>query len=235
MHKVRGGSSEVERNLAKVNVEGSIPFFRSILILLILLISPIALADVPTASTSPDGNIMLFRDDDGLHWAPKSADDFCKRYPKDCKYNGTLKKLTLTEKTYQIMWDVNHDVNSSIEVESDQTQYDKEEFWEYPTKGKGDCEDFVLEKRKRLIAAGFPPSSLSLVIVKWMWQWHAVLMVRTDHGDFILDEKDDQIYGWNWKSYVFVARQYGGDPKLWVDMEYVDPNPLGRWFIFLVL
>lgn len=39
---------------------------------------------------------------------------------------------------------------------SDLDNYGSEEVWAYP-EGSGDCEDYALEKRKRLSGAGLPP------------------------------------------------------------------------------
>jgi predicted transglutaminase-like cysteine proteinase len=36
----------------------------------------------------------------------------------------------------------------------DENQYQKEEFWAYPSLGLGDCEDIALEKRFRLVNMG---------------------------------------------------------------------------------
>ncbi len=59
---------------------------------------------------------------------------------------------------------------------------------------RGDCEDYVLTKRKELAREGFPLSSMMIVVVNDLNdQGHAVLAVRTDKGDFILDNLNDDL------------------------------------------
>lgn len=211
---------------------------RILLLLLVLLASP-AFAHhsdgVPTTTNSPDGMIMIFRDEDGIRLGLPGADKFCERHPRDCRSVRYDKRIKLTVQSYQEIAEINHAVNTEIAYTSDSTNYGELEHWAYPTNGRGDCEDYVLEKRKRLIAAGYPPQALVAAWVKWMWQDHAVLLVRTDHGDFVLDDANPDIVAWTWKTYVFKAKQAWFDPKLWINMDDADPNPLGRWAIFLIL
>ena len=49
---------------------------------------------------------------------------------------------------------------------------------------------------------------------------HAVLMVRTDRGDFVLDNKQDAVLPWKRTGYVYVKRE-GAQGREWVS--------LGRW------
>ena len=44
---------------------------------------------------------------------------------------------------------------------------------------------------------------------------HAVLMVRSDRGDFILDNSTDAVLAWNETGYRFVKRE-GSDDLAWV-------------------
>ena len=57
------------------------------------------------------------------------------------------------------------------------------EKWSYPDDGYGDCEDYVLLKRRLLAARGFPESTLLITVVRdENNEGHAVLTVRTDRG-----------------------------------------------------
>jgi len=52
----------------------------------------------------------------------------------------------------------------------------------------GDCEDFALEKRRRLIQIGFPWQQLRVCILRVESSYlHAILIVHTDKGDFCMD------------------------------------------------
>ena len=103
---------------------------------------------------------------------------------------------------------VNQHVNSTIFEVSDLEQYGQEDVWTLPTSGKGDCEDYVLLKRKRLAEAGLPRRAMLVtVVIDEENAGHAVLMIRTDRGDFILDNKRNAILPWSQTGYVYVKRE----------------------------
>src|SRR5690606_30104119 len=91
-------------------------------------------------------------------------------------------------------------------------------FWTYPN-GYGDCEDFALLKRRDLIAAGWPPSTLMIAVVKEAnGNGHAVLIARTDRGDLVLDNQDSAIRLWSDTPYTYIKRQSQAHAGQWVDM-----------------
>ncbi len=47
---------------------------------------------------------------------------------------------------------------------------------------------------------------------------HAVLIVRTDRGDLILDNKSDIVLPWKQTGYIFIKRE-GSDGAAWVGLE----------------
>ena len=56
---------------------------------------------------------------------------------------------------------------------------------------------------------------------------HAVLTVRTEVGDFILDNKVDEVRLWNEVPYRFLLRQSYLNPRIWMDLDPVrDATPL---------
>ena len=68
------------------------------------------------------------------------------------------------------------------------------DHWDYPVDGKGDCKIYALFKRKLLIDRGFPRQALLMTIVRDLnGEGHAVLTVKTDRGDFVLDNLSDEI------------------------------------------
>jgi predicted transglutaminase-like cysteine proteinase len=80
--------------------------------------------------------------------------------------------------------------------------------WDIPTDGKGDCEDYVLLKRKRLAEAGIPRRAMRVtVVIDEDNAGHAVLMIRTDRGDLILDNKRNAILPWSQTGYTYVKRE----------------------------
>jgi predicted transglutaminase-like cysteine proteinase len=68
-----------------------------------------------------------------------------------------------------------------------------------------------------LLEAGWPREALLITVVRdKKGDGHAVLTVKTDKGDFILDNQEDQILLWSDTGYRFVKRQSQSDPNIWV-------------------
>jgi predicted transglutaminase-like cysteine proteinase len=116
---------------------------------------------------------------------------------------------------------VNNRVNSAIRYVSDVQQYGVDDYWTMPLasggSAAGDCKDYVLEKRRALIAAGVPAQDLSIAIVKTGWgESHAVLLVATNKGELVLDSLRGEILPWRQAPYTWVERQAPGSSLSWV-------------------
>jgi predicted transglutaminase-like cysteine proteinase len=149
---------------------------------------------------------------------PSGWDDFCERHRKDCEVPADKTNMVdLTPEIWTVMERVNSSVNRRLKERPDLKLYGKAEYWTYPANGYGDCEDYVLEKRKELIRAGLPARALLIAIV-WTRQnnGHAVLLVRTDQGSYVLDNLRPSIALWSLTPYDFVKRQSETDPTQWV-------------------
>lgn len=149
--------------------------------------------------------------------------EFCERLPKECKIRNTnLQPIKLDQSSWDILIDVNHSVNARIRPATDMELYGREEYWTYPVDA-GDCEDYVLEKQRELREKGFPLSSLLITVVrKPDGEGHAVLTVRTDRGDFILDNLRDDVNNWKDTEYTYLKRQSTQTPGRWVSIEQRD-------------
>jgi predicted transglutaminase-like cysteine proteinase len=159
-------------------------------------------ADLPASSASmPDGN--------ALAEAPPGFISFCMRFADQCAAPpGAPATVTLGASQWQNLRKVNERVNRTIRPMGDERHYGRAEYWNIPTDGYGDCEDYALTKRKELIAAGFPEPSLRLaVVVDWRNERHAVLTVASDRGDFVLDNLTGEIVSWDKAGYTWVERQ----------------------------
>ena len=120
---------------------------------------------------------------------------------------------------------VNRGVNHEIEPITDAEHYGLADYWTIPTT-KGDCEDYVLLKRKRLMALGWPASALLITVVRdERGEGHAVLTVRITQGDFILDNKTDEIMIWHRTRYDYVMRQSYLNPRVWMSLDPREGNP----------
>ena len=118
-------------------------------------------------------------------------------------------------------------VNRSLTPVTDEDHWGVIDLWSYPNDGSGDCEDYQLLKRKLLVEAGLPRRALLMsVVADERGAGHAVLTVRTDRGDLILDNLTDEIREWFETNYVFIKRESARKAE-WV---YLTPEP-GRTVI----
>lgn len=124
--------------------------------------------------------------------------------------------MTLTESSWKVMLTANYKANSSVEPATDEEIYGVEERWTLPASA-GDCEDYALLKRKLLMERGFSPSNLLVtVVLQPSGAGHAVLTVRTDRGDFILDNLRTKVLPWHETEYSFLKRQSTEHSGEWV-------------------
>lgn len=150
--------------------------------------------------------------------APIGWVDFCAGHKQECApAPAAPRDVVLTERSFRDLDRVNRWVNESIEPLTDMEHWGTVEKWSYPDDGYGDCEDYVLLKRRMLIAAGWPRAALLITVVRdEKDEGHAVLTVKTDKGEFILDNQAEDVLPWNRTGYRFVKRQSQSDPNAWV-------------------
>jgi predicted transglutaminase-like cysteine proteinase len=150
---------------------------------------------------------------------PVGHAEFCKARPAECAAdNNPVAAMPLTENLWQQLQTVNAYYNQAVTAVTDNDLYQVAEFWTYPN-GYGDCEDYALAKRRELINAGWPASVLLMSVVKQAnGEGHAVLLVRTDRGDLVLDNQVGTIDLWSATPYKFIKRQSQADAGKWVDM-----------------
>lgn len=148
---------------------------------------------------------------------------FCETHPQECR-QGTFAeaRFELSGARAKELDDINRSVNKAVEPATDMEIYGETERWTLPT-NRGDCEDYALLKRKLLIDRGWPISSLLMTVVRdEKSEGHAVLTARTSQGDFILDNKMDEIRVWHKTPYAYVMRQSYIDPRVWVSLDPKD-------------
>jgi len=143
--------------------------------------------------------------------------EFCARDKQHCgSDNSHLRRLALTEAHWRLLQQINARVNSAVAPVSDMDLYAVPERWDYPVDA-GDCEDYVLLKKRELENLGFPSHALLItVVLDEVGEGHAVLTVSTSQGDFILDNRRDAVIRWAQTPYRFLKRQSQDDPRLWV-------------------
>jgi predicted transglutaminase-like cysteine proteinase len=187
---------------------------------IIALGSAIALSSTATADPRP-----LFVSVGDSSRAPIGWIEFCSDNPAECNTAPSAPRdVVLTTKAWKDLVRVNKWVNDRIRPITDMDQWGVVEKWSYPDTGRGDCEDYVLLKRRKLIQAGWPREALLITVVRERnGDGHAVLTVKTDKGEFILDNQYPDILLWSDTSYRFVKRQSQHDQNVWISLG--DPRP----------
>lgn len=156
----------------------------------------------------------------GLTSQPIGHYEFCKRLPNECNMTAAqTAPIKLDQRIWAEIVQVNAEVNAHIRPMTDTELYGQEEYWAYPVTA-GDCEDYVLLKRRDLAEAGLPLSALLITVLrKPDGEGHAVLTIRTDRGDFILDNLTDAVKNWQETDYTFLKRQAANHTGRWVSIE----------------
>ncbi|MDO1584485.1 transglutaminase-like cysteine peptidase [Rhizobium oryzicola] len=151
---------------------------------------------------------------------------YCQAQPADCHApQPKTEALTLDDHRWNVLQRINLLVNHQIAGLSDEDHYHIAakgiaNWWTYPDDGKGNCNDYVILKKRLLVEAGLDSSALLLTVVLDHEQaGHLVLMVRTDRGDIILDNMTDDIVYWNETGYTFLKRQTAENPNRWISFD----------------
>ena len=142
--------------------------------------------------------------------APFAWVEFCKRYAGECRVNlAEPEKIKLTPQIWKTLVAMSARINKEIEPVTDEDHWGVIDRWDLAEDGKGDCEEYVLVKRKRLAEeAGIPRRAMNVtVVLDEQNAGHAVLMVRTDRGDFVLDNKRNAVLPWSQTGYTYIKRE----------------------------
>jgi predicted transglutaminase-like cysteine proteinase len=146
--------------------------------------------------------------------------EFCAAQPDECMDASTpARDVVLSAAAWSELVRVNRLVNQTVKPITDIDHHGVIERWSYPDDGYGDCEDYVLLKRRYLMEAGWPRQALLITVVRdKKGDGHAVLTVKTDKGELILDNQNEEILPWTETGYRFVKRQSQENPNQWVSL-----------------
>lgn len=148
--------------------------------------------------------------------APHALDMFCATWGDQCVSSGAGAVATLDGPRWAELKAVNDRVNRKIRAKADQPGND---VWSLGV-DEGDCDDYAVEKRKELTDLGWPAAALSLTVAfTQSGEGHLLLTVRTDRGDFALDNLRRSIVSVDRAGYRWVARQSPIHPRLWVRID----------------
>jgi predicted transglutaminase-like cysteine proteinase len=174
----------------------------------------------PVAASNIDLSNPAFAQVTGPTSIPVGHSEFCKTHSDECGvYTSSVDVIELDEARWTQLVAINNNLNSSIIPMTDQDYYQVAELWTYPNRF-GDCEDIALAKRRELIANGWDASTLLMAVVREAnGNGHAVLMVRTDRGDMVLDNQVATIKVWADTPYQFLKRQSQANAGEWVGID----------------
>jgi predicted transglutaminase-like cysteine proteinase len=144
---------------------------------------------------------------------------FCQDFPSECAVDTNESPvITLTPQIWNTIVSVNKQVNTRIRPITDRDHWNLVDRWEFPDDGMGDCEDYQLLKRRTLAERGLPRRAMRMtVVIDELGEGHAVLMIRTDRGDIILDNKTSTVLPWDQTGYTYVKRE-SQDSVAWVSL-----------------
>lgn len=189
-----------------------------------IIAAGIAVAALTAGSISPAANAAgdrpLFIAVGSSARPPIGWTEFCSEYAPECETRPIPPRdMVLTTKAWKELARINRWVNETVRPITDLEHWGVVERWNYPDDGYGDCEDYVLLKRRMLMQAGWPRQALLITVVRdRRGDGHAVLTVRTDKGELILDNQNADILLWTETGYRFVKRQSQHDPNVWVTL-----------------
>ena len=158
----------------------------------------------------------------GVTSQPIGHYQFCQKNRRECSSIRNANPAQVTAGGWRVIRDVNASVNRALRPVTDRELFGRDELWTYPN-GAGDCEDFVLLKRKKLMERGFAAADLLITVVrKPDGEGHAVLTVRSSEGDFILDNLENEVKLWSETPYRYLKRQASFHAGRWVSIENGD-------------
>ena len=135
---------------------------------------------------------------------------YCANEPRACDRFGQG-AMALTEQNWKQLVKINSSVNQAIKPVED----GRIDQWSVYVK-QGDCEDYALTKQRELLRNGWSSDAL-LITTAYLpdGAYHAVLVVRTDRGEFVLDNLNPLIQPWQSVKYRWNKRQAIGNPQVW--------------------
>jgi predicted transglutaminase-like cysteine proteinase len=152
--------------------------------------------------------------------APMAHTKFCLAYRDDCKVPHVVFRggpVKMTEERWQELSRINLEVNREIIAEPNLIGLSAETWLISPE--RGDCNDYAVTKRHKLLALGWPAQALLLAeVVVPSGEHHLILVVRTDEGDFLADNLSATIRPWTRAPYQWVRIQSPKNPNFWASV-----------------
>lgn len=157
--------------------------------------------------------------------APFAHTLFCLKYPGECRVRKLHFRggpIELTAERRKDLVRINAEVNRSI-IATRMNEPVAQEQWLISPK-EGDCNDYAVTKRHKLIAKGWPARALLLAEVVTTWgEHHLVLVVRTRQGDLVADNLNANLRNWTKAPYEWVRVESPVNPLFWSKLKAPQP------------
>lgn len=144
---------------------------------------------------------------------PAAFVEYCGNWSSQCDGGGAGRAMALDGDRWEELRRVNASVNGRIQPKADPVH---EDHWTLGVDA-GDCDEYAVQKRQALADRGWPASALALTVARLSnGDAHLVLVVRTDRGEFVLDNLRQDVVAADRANYRWLMRQSAMHPKLWV-------------------
>ena len=146
--------------------------------------------------------------------APFAFAAFCANQEDQCeRRGGSATSIELTKAKRAELQRINMQVNQKI-----QYQDDPDDDWRAGV-SVGDCDDYALTKRQVLLDAGWPSGVLRIATARTAEGiGHAVLVVSTNDGDLVLDNRTNVVKPWFATQLRWIKIQSPEDPRRWLKL-----------------
>lgn len=148
--------------------------------------------------------------------APFASIIFCRQNPEECAPTRSrfyAQRLPMNQVRMRDLREVNVKVNKQIRPVNDVG-----DTWSLEP-ASGDCEDYAITKRHELIAKGWPSHALRLAVAFTAYgEGHMVLVVKTEQGDLVLDNRYNAVREWNKTGLRWVMIQSPANPARWMQV-----------------
>lgn len=190
------------------------PFSLSAVFLAAILIASCqSNAPVPQPTrVEPTPPSTAFLRERGRTTAPFQFLVFCQQAPRQCDPQGGADRVAMTEATEQKIQSINAFVNRTIAPKDDPPG---EDIWTLSPEA-GDCEDYAVTKRRDLIAGGIPGKAIRIALgTTSEGEPHAVVVVRTQRGDVVLDNRNDELKPFAETDISWIKIESADNPRVW--------------------
>lgn len=147
--------------------------------------------------------------------APIAFAKFCDNAADQCVRIGDRDTIELTKQKRTELQRINSEINSAIAYVGELEGQDE---WKL-NPASGDCDDYAVTKRQRLLRAGWPSGALRIATARTpSGIGHAVLVVSTTQGDLVLDNRTNVVKPWKAVDLKWIKIQSPENPRVWLKL-----------------